>query len=234
MPLFLTIISRDDQTTFLGFIFDRKLTFIPHLKQLNILRVLSTASWGVDRCSMLKIYHACIYSKLDYGSMVYGSARPLALKMLDPIRHKGFRLCTGAFRTSLVHTLYLKSREPPLHLCLLQLSYCSLALDHIEAEQYSNCTIYTDSLSSLLALESLHIGSTPILADIENRLAHFSLTYTSIQFFWIPGQVGIHENVLADTAAKSVCSSTITTVSIPYMDCGPVFKARLHASWQST
>ncbi|XP_076314612.1 uncharacterized protein LOC143226940 [Tachypleus tridentatus] len=109
-----------------------------------------------------------------------------------------------------------------------------LTLDHIEAEQYSNCTIHTDSLSYVLALESLHVGSHPVLADIRNRLAHFSLAATSIQFFWIPGHVGIRGNELADMAAKYVCFSTITPMPILYLDYGLVFKARLRASWQST
>ncbi|XP_076329360.1 uncharacterized protein LOC143235273 [Tachypleus tridentatus] len=334
---------------------------------------------GADRCSMLKVYRALIRSKLDYGSMVYGSARPSALKMLDPIHHQGLRLCTGAFRTSPVQSIYIESHEPSLHLRRLQLSLqytsklhslpkhptwkcvflprwavlfqnrrsviapfglciraqldelglsldniadstgwpippwlitapkcdlsfshlkkadtpdwkyrllfneylsnnhsvpiytdgsksgnsvgsamvcygsvvvcripstasvftaelyaISLALDHIAAEQYPNCTIYTDLLSSILALESLHVSSHPILADIRNRLAHFSLAATSIQFFWIPGHVGIRGNELADMAAKYVCFSTITPMPIPYMDYGVVFKARLRASWQST
>ncbi|XP_076358636.1 uncharacterized protein LOC143251140 isoform X1 [Tachypleus tridentatus] len=90
----------------------------------------------------------------------------------------------------------------------------SLALDHIEAEQSSNCTIYTDLLSSLLALELLHIGSHPVLANIQNQLAHFSLTSTPIQFFWILSHIG--------------------PVPVPYMDYGPIFKAWLRASWQLT
>ncbi|XP_076336225.1 uncharacterized protein LOC143239218 [Tachypleus tridentatus] len=82
----------------------------------------SAASWGVDQCSMLKIYCALICSKLNYGSMVYGSARSSALKVLDPIHHQGLRLCTGAFCTSPVQSLYMESHEPTLHLCRLQLS----------------------------------------------------------------------------------------------------------------
>ncbi|XP_076337047.1 uncharacterized protein LOC143239626 [Tachypleus tridentatus] len=34
--------------------------------------------------------------------------------------------------------------------------------------------------------------------------------------------------------SQSVCSGTVTAMSVPYMDYSPVFKARLHASWQST
>ncbi|XP_076372832.1 uncharacterized protein LOC143257676 [Tachypleus tridentatus] len=38
----------------------------------------------------------------------------------------------------------------------------------------------------------------------------------------------------ADTAAKFVCSGSITTVSVPYMDYSPIFKTRIRDSYQST
>ena len=50
-------------------------------------------------------------SRLDYGAVVYGSARPSALKMLDPVHHLGLRLATGAFRTSPVLSLYVESNQ---------------------------------------------------------------------------------------------------------------------------
>ncbi|XP_042145521.1 uncharacterized protein LOC120846549, partial [Ixodes scapularis] len=50
-------------------------------------------------------------SRLDYGSCVYGSARPSALRMLDPIHHQGLRLSTGAFRTSPIPSLYAETNE---------------------------------------------------------------------------------------------------------------------------
>ncbi|XP_076344282.1 uncharacterized protein LOC143244098 isoform X1 [Tachypleus tridentatus] len=50
----------------------------------------------------------------------------------------------------------------PASVFTAELYAISLALDHIEAEQYSNCTIYTDLLSSLLALELLYVGSHPV------------------------------------------------------------------------
>ena len=43
------------------------------LKSLNILKVLST--WGADRTTLLQLYRSLIRSKLDYESIVYGSAR---------------------------------------------------------------------------------------------------------------------------------------------------------------
>ncbi|GBM28382.1 putative RNA-directed DNA polymerase from transposon X-element, partial [Araneus ventricosus] len=107
---------------FLGVIFDRKLTFLPHVlhlrkkceRSLNILKVLSRTSWGADRTSLLRIYEAVLLSRIDYGCMVYGSARFTVLRRLDPIHHSALRICTGAFRTSPVESLYIISHQLPL------------------------------------------------------------------------------------------------------------------------
>ena len=108
---------------YLGLIFDKKLSFIPHikylkakcLKALNILKVLSHTTWGADRLTLLHLYRYLIRSKLDYGSIVYGSARKSYSAMLDPIHHQGLRLALGAFRTSPTASLYVEAYEPSLH-----------------------------------------------------------------------------------------------------------------------
>ena len=49
---------------YLGLIFDKKLSFIPHikylkakcLKSLSILKVLSHTTWGADRTTLLQLY----------------------------------------------------------------------------------------------------------------------------------------------------------------------------------
>ncbi|GBN25040.1 putative RNA-directed DNA polymerase from transposon X-element, partial [Araneus ventricosus] len=118
------IIQIENQVRFLGILFDRKLTFLSHVKclrkrcerALNILKVLSNTSWGADRLSLQRIYRATILSKLDYGSAIYGSARNSVLKKLDPIHHSALRLCSGAFRTSPTSSLYVDCYEPPLEI----------------------------------------------------------------------------------------------------------------------
>jgi hypothetical protein len=107
-----------EETKFLGLLFDRKLTFIPHLKYLkakcmktlNLLRVVGRTDWGADRKVMLRLYR----SKLDYGSIVYGSACKSPLRMLDPVHNQGLRLALGAFRTSPAESLYVEANEPSL------------------------------------------------------------------------------------------------------------------------
>ena len=113
-----------EESKFLGVIFDRKLSFIPHiryikakcLKALNLLKVLSNMSWGADRSTLFHLYRSLIRSKLDYGSIVYGSARKSYLQMLDTVHHQGLRLALGAFRTSPVTSLHVEADEPSLYL----------------------------------------------------------------------------------------------------------------------
>ena len=68
--------------------------------------------WGADRKVLLHLYRTIVRSKLDYGSIVYGSARESYLKTLDTIHHQGIRLALGAFRTSPADSLLVEANEP--------------------------------------------------------------------------------------------------------------------------
>ena len=94
--LYGSLIPVVEDFKFLGVLFDRKLSFIPHikylkakcLKALNLLKVLSHTDWGADRTVLLQLYRSLIRSKLDYGSIVYGSARPSYIRSLDTVHHQ--------------------------------------------------------------------------------------------------------------------------------------------------
>jgi len=45
------------------------------VKALNLLHVVAHTSWGADQHTLLHFYRSLVCSKLDYGSVVYGSAR---------------------------------------------------------------------------------------------------------------------------------------------------------------
>ena len=72
------------ETKFLGVTFDQKLSFIPYLKTLktkctkalDIIKVVANQEWGADKTVLLNLYRSLIRSKLDYGCIVYGYARP--------------------------------------------------------------------------------------------------------------------------------------------------------------
>ena len=118
------------EAKFIGLIFQSKLSFIPHItslksrctKLLVLIKVLSNTTWGTDRKVLLRLYRALIRSKINYGYIVYGSARPLYIKRLDNIPNQGIQSCFGEFRTSLVHSLYVETNEAPLGMRRTRLS----------------------------------------------------------------------------------------------------------------
>ena len=122
LTLYDTAIPVVEEAKFLGVILDRKLTLIPHLKYvrekcmkaLNLIRVVAHTTWGADQQTLLHLYRSLIRSKLDYGCIMYGSARSSYLKMLDPIQNQALRLCLGAFRTSPSTSLHVEANELPL------------------------------------------------------------------------------------------------------------------------
>ena len=77
---------------------------------------------GADRTVLLHLYRSLFRSKLDYGSIVYGSVSKSLLKQLDPIHHQGLRIALGAFRTSPVQSLYVEAHKPSLSSRRLKLS----------------------------------------------------------------------------------------------------------------
>ena len=140
-----------DQYKFLGVIFDRKLSFIPHInylkakchKALQLLRVVAHTDWGAYKSTLLKLYKSLVRSKLDYGCFIYGSARKSYLRCLDSIHHLGLRLALGALRTSPVESLYVEANEAPLSLRRekLALQYYT-KLQSCPSNPAFECTVY--------------------------------------------------------------------------------------------
>ena len=69
---------------------------------------------AADRIVLLRLYRSLVPSKLDYGCIVYGSARRSVLKQLDPIHYQGLRIALGAFRASPVQSLSVEAHESSL------------------------------------------------------------------------------------------------------------------------
>ena len=116
------LLPYEDQVDFLGLTFDKKLTFGPHIsnlatkvrKSLNILKVVSRFEWRADRITLLRLYSSLCLSKMDYACQIYSSACKTHLEKLDVVHNLGLRICTGAFRTSPVESIYVDSGLPPL------------------------------------------------------------------------------------------------------------------------
>jgi len=126
-----------EETKFLGVIFDRKLSFIPHIKHLkdkctkavNLLRVLAHTSWGRQTKTRYSICTDLSYDPILIMAAIFMDlhARGSYLRMLDPIQNHALRLCLGAFRKSPASSSCVEANEPPLYLRRKKNSLCNIA-----------------------------------------------------------------------------------------------------------
>ena len=93
---------------------------------MNILKVVSGFSWRADKKFLLKLYDSLCRSKLDYGCQFYSSACKTLLSQLDVVHNMGLRLCSGAFRTSPIESIYVDTEHMRLNLRREELGLCYL------------------------------------------------------------------------------------------------------------
>ena len=79
---------------------------------MNVLRLVAHVDWGADTETMLKLYRCQIRSKLDYGSIMYGSARDSYLFPHQRVQNAPLRLFLGTFKSP-VTKLNVEANEPP-------------------------------------------------------------------------------------------------------------------------
>lgn len=116
------VLNHTDNFKYLGLHLDNSLTFKLHInhlrisciKALNLLKLVSCATWGADRDTILLLYIAAIKPKLDYGCEAYGSACNTYLSSLQPVQNSAIRIATGAYRTSPIISLHAETGIKPL------------------------------------------------------------------------------------------------------------------------
>jgi len=79
-------------------------------KALNLLRVAAHTSWGADQQTLLHLYRSLVRSKLDYGSIVYGSAHGSYLQMLDPVQSCGIPLTVKHILVEYANLRYIREK----------------------------------------------------------------------------------------------------------------------------
>ena len=78
-------------------------------KKINIMRALTSSSWGANRHLLTTFYNSFIKSKISYGLEVYSSASNTELKSLEVIQNSAIRIITGLPRPTPVIGLHIES-----------------------------------------------------------------------------------------------------------------------------
>ncbi|GBM96875.1 hypothetical protein AVEN_44392-1 [Araneus ventricosus] len=103
------------------------------------------------------------------------------------------------------------------------------SLSDISNYPADNYSFYSDSLTVLQALSSLHHHSHPLAFSILYLHDRLVCKGFSILLCWVPSHVGISGNEIADTAAKNV--SAVLVNPIPLKDFKHYINLTLHSIW---
>jgi ribonuclease HI len=123
------------EVKFLGVIFDSKLNWSNHInyivdkckRRLNILKSVSSQTWGASKKTLLVIYRGLIRSIIDYGSTAYSTASLSQLAKINRIKNTALRICLAVPKSTQIDSLEVECGEPPLSLRRLELA-CRHAL----------------------------------------------------------------------------------------------------------
>src|SRR5580692_1019634 len=118
-----------------------------------------------------------------------------------------------------------------------ELQAISLALDFIENSSHNEFLIFSDSLSSLQAIQSKQFD-VPLIRNILERHHYLQNTNKTVSLWWIPSHVGIRGNERADSAAKAALALPESDVRIPHTDLkqktNSYFLDKWQTSWNNT
>ena len=124
-----------------------RLTFIEHVKflkrivtrKINILKALSSKSFGCSRNTLRRIYVAFIRSRLEYGCQVLEGTSDKNMQILEVTQNICLRLILGARQTSPILSMQIDAYIPPISLRFKYLNLKCL----IKLRLRGDCLLYT-------------------------------------------------------------------------------------------
>ena len=113
-----------------------------------------------------------------------------------------------------------------------ELAAIKTAMREIMVKDDMRWVIYTDSLSSMLAIEN-NKENHPILIQIYDILAELRNQGKQITICKVPAHIGVKGNEKADKAAKQAIDIPgMTTTSLPYTDYYQTIRRARNSEWQ--
>jgi ribonuclease HI len=109
----------------LGILLDApKLTFYAHIDKLktesnrrvNIIRALSSTTWGASRTMLRRVYISFIRSKIEYGCIIYGELPHKQMNKLNVTQNNAMRAILGARKTTPIVSLEAEAHLMPLEM----------------------------------------------------------------------------------------------------------------------
>ncbi|GFX74403.1 putative RNA-directed DNA polymerase from transposon X-element [Trichonephila clavipes] len=196
---------------FLGVIFDRRLTFLPHILQLR----KSKSTVVPDVFQRVFAYHRSQYSR---NSSIY----------TDDSKRADYVGC-GVVIEDVTHGYRL---DPSCSVFTAEAVAIYRALQSIDSNMPHKYCIYTDSMSVLEVLENYNDRCHPVVCNVLNITSRLHSKGFDIVFFWIPSHVGIIGNEQMDNVARS--ATTHVPLAVPLSDIKRVIPHHIFKIWQES
>ena len=106
-------IPQDDAPTYLGVKLDKRLTWNPHIKEmekrasrrLSLMKKLAGTKWGANSSILKQVYTGSVRPVMEYGSAAWATAAKTNTSRLAKVQNAGMRLITGGLKTTPINTL---------------------------------------------------------------------------------------------------------------------------------
>lgn len=115
-------LTQDNTPTYLGVTLDRRLTWTPHLRdiekratrKLAIMKKLAGTSWGANSSILRRVYTGTVRPTLEYGSTAWATAAKTQTSRLRKVQNTGLRLITGGLKTTPIQEMEKHTGLHPL------------------------------------------------------------------------------------------------------------------------
>ena len=117
-----TPLRYEDQQTYLGVTFDKRLTWKQHIqnaeskarRKLNIMRKLAGTQWGANEKILRSVYQGSVRPHLEYGSSSWITAAESHKQKLQRVQNQALRIITGAMRSTPIEKMEETTGIPQL------------------------------------------------------------------------------------------------------------------------
>jgi ribonuclease HI len=128
-----TTVTAAPQVKWLGVIFDRKLTFVEHLRTVceraeravSAIQMLGNSIHGLNQYHRHQLYIGGILPMMTYASTTWWSGQKQQTKLIAKVQNKALRQITGGFRTTPVYAMEIEASIPPIAITLHHLNDCA-------------------------------------------------------------------------------------------------------------
>ncbi|CAG2244728.1 unnamed protein product [Mytilus edulis] len=101
-----TPLKMEDQQTYLGVTFDKRMTWKQHItsaeakarRKLNIMRKLAGTKWGANEKILKSVYQINVRPHLECGSSAWMTAAKCYHQTSDKVQNQALRFITGAMK----------------------------------------------------------------------------------------------------------------------------------------